>query len=253
MSKRSLRLAAERRARKLARQSRPAAETPAAPQTETTSPEPQPSVVDQEPQEPAAAPDHPETHRTLPLTDARLEANRRNAQHSSGPTSPLGVAASSQNRTSHGLARHVNGTFRLLPSEDPDAFASFKQSLLNEHQPASETESVLVTEMVEAHWLADRAQHLLDTTCTHPETGDITDRQKFSLLLRYKTTHSRSFHKCSQDLAKLRKEKKNAESGFEAQNVKNQQQQAKKDEQDGDICLGYLITSADCKDITLCK
>ena len=81
---------------------------------------------------------------------AQLTANRANAKLSTGPVTEAGRSASSQNHTSHGLARH-NGAFKLLPSEDPFGFEALKASLIAEHQPATETESILVSTMTESH------------------------------------------------------------------------------------------------------
>jgi hypothetical protein len=90
------------------------------------------------------------------ISPAQLAANRANAQLSTGPATVAGRAISSQNRTSHGLARH-NGAFILLATEDPNGFEALKVSLAAEYQPSTETESILVTTMAESHWLANRA------------------------------------------------------------------------------------------------
>jgi hypothetical protein len=145
---------------------------------------------------------------------AQLNANRANAKLSTGP-SPAGLAASSQNRTTHGLARH-NGVFKLLSTEDPNGFEALKHSLADEHQPTTETESILINTMAESHWLANRAQILTDS-CFDPETGKIANEKMFALYLRYQTSHTRAFHKSLNDLLKLRAETRKAEIGFEAQ------------------------------------
>ena len=159
----------------------------------------------------------PETPKAAPISDAQLNANRANAQRSCGPKTEIGRAISSQNRTTHGLARH-NGTFVLLSTEDPNGFEALKASLAAEHQPTTETESILINGMAESHWLANRAQ-TLQNTCLDPQTGQITDASLFSLYLRYQTTHTRAFHKCLNDLVKLRSEKRKTENGFEAQYI----------------------------------
>jgi hypothetical protein len=155
------------------------------------------------------------------ISPSQLAANRANSQHSTGAKTEQGRAASSQNRTTHGLARH-NGTFLLLPTEDHAGFEALKESLTNEHQPATETEYILVTSMAESHWLANRAQNL-QTSCLDPATGQITNAQMFTLYLRYQTTHTRAFHKSLNDLLKLRAEKRKSENGFEAQNRKQEE------------------------------
>ncbi len=183
-----------------------------------------------------------------PISDAQLAANRANAKLSSGPKTDDGRAVSSQNRTTHGLARH-NGTFVLLSSEDPNGFEALKAALAEEHSPTTETESILINAMAESHWLANRAQ-TLQNTCLDLQTGQITDAPLFSLYLRYQTTHTRAFHKSLNDLLKLRFEKRKAQNGFEAQNrkkeelrIQNERHEMKKEHHEWDIRL---------KDATFC-
>ena len=156
---------------------------------------------------------------------AQVAANRANAQHSQGATSEAGRAASSQNRTIHGLARH-NGAFLLLPTEDPTGFEALKAALVAEHQPSTETESILVNAMAQSHWLTARAQSL-QHTCFDPQTGQISDPKLFSLYLRYHSTHQRAFYKALNQLLKLRSERHKREIGFEAQKRKQEAQDLK--------------------------
>jgi hypothetical protein len=161
------------------------------------------------------------------ISPAKLAANRLNAQKSTGPLSETTRAVSAQNHLLHGLARHQNTNFKLVNSERPEAFAALKQALETEHAPTTETESILVNSMVESHWLSQRAQCLQDT-CIDSDTGAITDEKKFSLYLRYQTTHTRAFHKSLNDLLKLRAEKRKAEIGFEAQRIATEKHEMKK-------------------------
>ncbi len=149
------------------------------------------------------------------ISEAQLAANRANSQKSTGPKTESGLAISSQNRTTHGLARH-NGVFRLLTTEDPEKFATLKSALEKEHKPETETESILVNNMAESHWLSERAEKLIDTT-NDPHSGVITDPKLFNLYMRYQTSHTRAFHKSLNGLLKLRKETRTAQNGFEAQ------------------------------------
>jgi hypothetical protein len=150
-----------------------------------------------------------------PVSDAQLAANRANSLKSSGPTTEAGLAISSQNRTTHGLARH-NGAFLLLTTEDPADFAALKTALEAEHQPMTETESILVNNMAESHWLSKRAGKLIETTID-PDSGAVADPKMFNLYVRYQATHTRAFHKSLNDLLKLRKETRTELNGFEAQ------------------------------------
>ena len=179
---------------------------------------------------------------------AQLTANRANAQYSTGSKTEAGRATSSQNRTTHGLARH-NGAFQLLPTEDPNGFEALLAALTAEHEPATETESILVSTMAESHWLANRALHL-QNSCFDQSTGQIADPKTFSLYLRYQTTHSRAFHKSLNDLVKLRAERRKEQNGFEAHTrkeeelrIKNERHEMKKQthywdllRKDGEAC-----------------
>jgi hypothetical protein len=204
MRKRTLRRAAARRVAELACQSTSANQKQESPILETKN-----AAQQQQQPEPVAA---------SSISEARLAANRANAKFSTGPTTSTGLAASSQNRTVHGMARH-NGVFKLLATEGPAGFEALKQSLIDEHQPVTETESILINTMAESQWLAERAQNL-QTTCLDENTGAVTNEKTFSLYLRYYSTHNRAFHKCLHDLLKLRSERRKVEIGFEAQKRK---------------------------------
>jgi hypothetical protein len=202
-------------------------------------PAPQPSL-EPAPLAPAIPPETPKP--ITPISQSQLTANRANAKLSTGPRTETGRAISSQNRTAHGLARH-NGAFVLLSTEDPNGFEALKASLAEEHHPSTETESILVNGMAESHWLANRAQ-TLQNTCLDPQTGQITDVALFALYLRYQTTHTRAFHKCLNDLLKLRSERRKTANGFEAQNrkkeelrIQNERHEMKKDGHEWDIRL----------------
>ena len=113
---------------------------------------------------PVAEPENPKPE----ISQRRLDANRANSLLSTGPRSETTKAISSQNHTTHGLARHkkeggASAPFKLLESEDPNGFEALKAHLLKEHAPTTETESILVQAMAESHWLSIRAQRLQDT------------------------------------------------------------------------------------------
>ena len=101
--------------------------------------------------------------------------------------------------------------------------------------------------MVESHWLAQRTRRLLDT-CTQPVTGAIADEKKFSLYMRCQTTYQRAFHKSLSALQKLRAEKRKADVGFEAQKMKNEQHEMKKQKHYWDVMKKDLET---CRQISL--
>jgi hypothetical protein len=79
---------------------------------------------------------------------AKIEANRRNAQKSTGPKTPEGKAASSRNALRHGLtARQL-----ILFDETEQDFANFHEELRDSHAPADAAEAALVERIAVAHW-----------------------------------------------------------------------------------------------------
>jgi len=159
-------------------------------------------------------------------TQAQVAANRANSQLSTGPRTEEGKAASSRNHTSHGLT-YNGGMFVLLPWESAKEYDQLVVDLKSEHRPISRTEMILVERMAQHHWLRNRAG-LLQGNC-FADDGSI-DEKRLALYLRYQTTHERAFHKCLNDLLKLRAEKRKAEIGFESQKRK-QEEHTRKQEQ----------------------
>ncbi len=136
-----------------------------------------------------------------PLSDLnaerRRETNRANAQYSTGPRTQSGKLASSRNSLKHGLA---SGEL-IIPGEDRAAFDALLNHLLEEHRPANATEELLVNEIAQAYWLAQRAIRLQNACFTDEGVDD----NRLSLFLRYQTTHDRRFHKALNALMKLKK------------------------------------------------
>jgi hypothetical protein len=79
---------------------------------------------------------------------AQIEANRRNAQKSTGPVTEHGKAAAKWNALKHGMAAATT----VLPHEDSISFAELRKSLLNEYAPAGGIEITLVDTVANAYW-----------------------------------------------------------------------------------------------------
>jgi hypothetical protein len=147
-------------------------------------------------------------------TAAQIAANQANSQHSTGPTSETGKAASSRNNFKFGFT----GRFEVLPFENQAGFDALLAALQTEHNPITATEGILVTKMAEHYWLARRAQGLQDTTWA-PENplGDDERLKLLAIFMRYHTTHDRAFYKALNQLQKQRAEQRKSEIGFESQ------------------------------------
>lgn len=172
-------------------------------------------------------------HTTAPpviaISDARLNANRENAKHSTGAKSPEGKAIVAQNSVTHGLT----GKFRVLAAESQSEFDELRAGLLSSHAPADPSETELVTSMAESLWLARRANRLQDRCIEAIESGDTdaakTARLDLTLYLRYQTTHERSYQRYAAELRKLQGDKKKAEVGFASQKRCEADQQRKQE------------------------
>ena len=85
-------------------------------------------------------------------SEKRLEANRRNALHSTGPKTPEGKARSSQNNLRHGLT----GQIALLPHEDREAHDAFCNELIDCLKPETPMERDLAQSIAGDSWRLNR-------------------------------------------------------------------------------------------------
>jgi hypothetical protein len=86
-------------------------------------------------------------------TSKRAEANRRNAQRSTGPRSALGKSRSKFNALKHGMSAKLP----ILPGEDAGAYQSRLDAWTAELQPQGEIDRYLVERAVSVSWQLDRA------------------------------------------------------------------------------------------------
>ena len=88
----------------------------------------------------------------------QIEANRRNAQKSTGPKTPEGKARSSMNALRHGLTAENTVT----QGEDENEFNQVQTDFYDHLQPQGPVEAHLVLEVVNASWRL-RRMHMLET------------------------------------------------------------------------------------------
>ncbi len=89
-------------------------------------------------------------------TPAQIEANRRNSQKSTGPTSPEGKAASSLNALKTGI--HA-GT-HVIRGEDPGELQALTAEFLLHHRPADPNQRSLVDTLIAAEWTQRRLRRI---------------------------------------------------------------------------------------------
>jgi len=92
------------------------------------------------------------------LTDAKLQANRANAQHSTGPRSEAGRKRSSLNALRHGLT----GQAVLLPSEDREAYLKHSQEIIEDLKPETPLERHLAQRVADQQWRLNRILSLTE-------------------------------------------------------------------------------------------
>jgi hypothetical protein len=89
-------------------------------------------------------------------TNAQLNANRANAQLSTGPTSETGKSSSSKNALKTGLT----GRTVLLPTEDAALYESHVASFRERYQPVGDAEQNLVQSLADTEWRLQRIPSL---------------------------------------------------------------------------------------------
>lgn len=165
----------------------------------------------------------------VPISDARLNANRENAKNSSGPKTPEGKKTVSQNSSTHGLT----GKFRVLAAENQVEFDHLLAGLVESHAPANAAEGELVASLAEALWLSRRAIRLQDRCIEATDSQDREAakmaRQDLGLYIRYQAAHERSYQRHAADLRKLQSDRKKAEIGFVSQKHREADEQRKQD------------------------
>jgi hypothetical protein len=85
-------------------------------------------------------------------SDRQIQANRLNAQKSTGPLTPEGKARVRMNARRHGLT----GRDIVLPNEKPEDYDAFREGILNSLDPYGEVEGYLADRIVADAWRLQR-------------------------------------------------------------------------------------------------
>ncbi|MHC4519828.1 MAG: hypothetical protein ACYTAS_14665, partial [Planctomycetota bacterium] len=104
-------------------------------------------------------------------SEAQIQANRTNAQKSTGPRTPEGKAVVSQNAVKHGLlARQA-----VIAGEDPGQFETYRDQMLAELNPEGNVESMLAHRAVGLAWRLLRAERLQNEAFDSLYTDETTN------------------------------------------------------------------------------
>lgn len=100
-------------------------------------------------------------------TRRQIEANRRNAQKSTGPRSDAGKAASAANALVHGFTA---ARTMVLADEDEDAFATMRRCVVADLDPLDAVQAALAQRIAILLWRLERASRLEAEVFAH---GDL--------------------------------------------------------------------------------
>jgi hypothetical protein len=104
-------------------------------------------------------------------TTAQIQANRLNAQKSTGPRTPEGKEKASQNAIKHGLlAREA-----IIQGEDPAEFEIYREGMLQTLAPAGAVETMLAERVVGLSWRLLRAERLQNAAFAALDEGEPTE------------------------------------------------------------------------------
>jgi hypothetical protein len=155
-------------------------------------------------------------------TAARLEANRANAQHSTGPVTDSGKERASLNSLRHGLTSKTV----VLPGEDPEKFERLRASVHEHYRPKTEIERELAERIAAGQWKIQRA-HRVEAAFynsvieaspdTDPDAAiaamflDKNEMARMRLFLRYLAAAQRAYDLAVAEMRKVQKERRTHE------------------------------------------
>ena len=154
----------------------------------------------------------------MPTSQARIDANRRNAQRSTGPRTPAGKRRSARNAVTHGILTHPFTLWQDEPART--AFDKLYAALLDELEPVGLMEGLLVERIAIAYWRLRRlarAESLAlaalqvnsrrpsDVAHALPASADL------ELFMRYHATIERQLQRALGELERLQERRRAAE------------------------------------------
>lgn len=123
-------------------------------------------------------------------SDRKTEANRANAQHSTGPQTEAGKAASSQNARKHGLS----SASIFIPPGREDEFKELYTDFFNEVRPVGPLQAEYFDQLIHARWNLGLAREF------HARALAEMDEKKIASAARYLGQFERAFAKAHKAL-----------------------------------------------------
>jgi hypothetical protein len=145
-----------------------------------------------------------ETQKVTKATSPRkIEANRRNAQHSTGPRTSEGRAKSSQNATTHGI--FVKQFLKGATDETVVEVEALAAAMREHYQPVGIVEEILVQKII-----AETVRYGRALTLEHPKSVPSEGYLVHFLdrVVRYTTSTSRALYRAMEELERLQAARK---------------------------------------------
>ncbi len=138
-------------------------------------------------------------------TELQIEANRANAQLSTGPRSETGKAQASQNSRKHGLsAAHL-----VIVESDRETFDSMQAALFSQLSPQGELEVTLFDTLLHATWNIRRCR-IFEASLVEGDIDPMLLEQneaKLRQLDRHTRRHDSNFNRALKQLEALQPER----------------------------------------------
>jgi hypothetical protein len=132
-------------------------------------------------------------------TAAQIDANRANAQHSTGPVTSDGKARVAQNAVRHGLtAKHL-----VVREDEREDFAALRDQLSAEIDPRGALECLAFDELLHAAWNLRRFRRI-EAEVSIGTIDDFTDTQTAAVLDRLTRYQARAQRAYTRALSELR-------------------------------------------------
>jgi uncharacterized protein (DUF2132 family) len=137
----------------------------------------------------------------MTTSQARIDANRRNAQSSTGPRTPEGKSASAKNATKHGLTRSIEHANQLA-EDDQKTLAALREKYHHEFKIQGELEEDLLTQYAWNLFMVQRANSFEAVAMNSFDTDPTEQRFKYlERVSAYRTKLERALAKSKKELA----------------------------------------------------
>jgi hypothetical protein len=134
-------------------------------------------------------------------SEARLAANRANAQHSTGPRTPEGKDRVSQNAVKHGL----HSAKPLIRENERETYELFEAELYDAIQPVGAIEEDLFAKLLHSSWCLRRIRELEDAVILDYDDpfSDPEAERRMNSYARHTARFERVYRNALRDLRQL--------------------------------------------------